>query len=95
MKSNEIIAIELLEVVTNDITTIEQRKLLFNDYRSWILGLSKEGIKDAIIGCATFRYVNGNLKLFSSSKQEKQTAKHNVKVANNFIDFADSIFLIK
>lgn len=95
MKLNETTAIELLELITNDITTRDQQNLLINDYESWVLKLSKEELKGVIIGCAKFRLSNGNSRTFSKSKQEKETAKFKVSVANNFIKYANSIFLIK
>lgn len=87
-------------------TTVEVTKILEADtldsaknkverlesYRLWVLSLSKEGLKGVIIGFASFISNNCNSKLLSSTKEEKETAKFKVKIANIYLCFAKEVF---
>ena len=86
----ELQVIEILKTDTLDST--ENKAERFECYRQWVLSLNKEHLKGVIIGCATFRLRNSNIKLFSTTKEEKQKAKFNINMANIYLDFAKEAF---
>jgi len=90
MKKTELQVIKILETDTLDST--EDKAERFEAYREWVISLNEEDLKGVIIGCATFRLMNSNSRMFFSTKEEKEKAKFNVEVSNIYLDFAKEVF---
>jgi hypothetical protein len=64
-------------------------------YKEWVSELDVEKLKGVIIGCAEFRLINSNKRLFSKDKESKIIFKSNVEISEMYLAFAKELLYVK